>query len=87
MAKDPVVDSLQNLKGQLPTPRLNLSETEKDALVAAVGGPRTAQSIVKARQELPLARIPFVFSSLNTQHVVDILANDMVAAIARALKC
>lgn len=86
MAKDPVIDSLQNLKGQLPTPRLNLSEAEKDALVVAVGGPRTVQTIIKAKRELPLARIPFVFSSLNTQHIVDILANDMAAAIARALK-
>ncbi len=74
---DQLTESLLNLAGSLPTPRLNLSKDEKKALIARVGGPRTAQSIVKAKKDYPISRIPFLFSSLDTQCVVDILHNDM----------
>jgi len=74
---DQLTESLLNLAGSLPTPRLNLSKDEKKALIARVGGPRTAQSIVKAKKHYPVSRIPFLFSSLDTQCVVDILHNDM----------
>lgn len=84
MSKDPISDSLQSLSGSLPNPRLNLTEAEKDALIAAIGGPKTAQAIITAKKELPLSRIPFLFSSLNTQAVVDILYNDVSDAISRA---
>lgn len=81
---DDLTRALENLKSALPAPRTNLSEAEKDAVVARVG-PRTASAITRARKEFPLARIPFLFSTIDTQSVVDILANDMTAAIARAL--
>jgi hypothetical protein len=74
---DQLTESLLNLAGSLPTPRLNLSKDEKKALIKKVGGLRTAQSIVKAKKDYPVSRIPFLFSSLDTQCVVDILHNDM----------
>lgn len=81
---DPVSKALMELGGSLPSPRTNLSDVAKDELVAKVG-PRTARDIVKASQDYPLRRIPFLFSTVDTQAVVDILANDMDAAIGRAL--
>jgi hypothetical protein len=74
---DKLTESLLNLTGSLPAPRLNLSKEDKKALIAKVGGPRTAQSIIKAKKDYPISRIPFLFSSLDTQCVVDILNNDM----------
>jgi hypothetical protein len=84
MTEDDVTRALSNLQGNLPKARENLSETEKDELVARVG-PRTARDIVRARKDYPLRRIPFLFSSVDTQAVVDLLANDVHAAIERAL--
>ena len=81
---DEVTRALEGLQGHLPEPRLRLSEAEKHALVAQVG-PRTARSIVKAKADYAIGRIPFLFSSVDTQAVVDLLANDMLAAIDRAL--
>jgi len=81
---DDISKVLQNLTGDLPQPRLNLSESEKDALVMRLG-PRTARNIVRAKGDYAIGRIPFLFSTLNTQDVVDLLANDVIAAIARVL--
>jgi hypothetical protein len=83
---DDLEKRLRSLKADVPEGRSNLNETEKDALVKAIGGPRTARSIRKAMKDYPRERIPFLFSSLDTQLVVDVLANDMDAAIERALK-
>jgi hypothetical protein len=84
MTEDEVTRALANLQGNLPKARENLSETEKDELVARVG-PRTARDIVRAKKDYPLRRIPFLFSTVDTQAVVDLLANDVRAAIERAL--
>ena len=81
---DDLEERLRRLRAELPTARLGLSETEKDALVQAVGGPRTAANIRKAMSNFPHERIPWLFSSLDSQLVVDVMANDMEAAIARA---
>lgn len=81
---DELEERLRGLKAEVPTARENLSEAEKDQLVAAVGGPRTAGSIRKAMQNFPHERIPWLFSSLDSQLVVDIMANDMEGAISRA---
>ncbi len=80
---DQLTRVLESLSGELLQPRLNLSEHEKDALIAKVGV-RTVLSIVKAKSELPIRRIPFLFSAIDTQAVVDVLANDLSAAINRA---
>jgi|GEM_PF-4168517 hypothetical protein len=82
---DPIEQQLRALRSQLPEPRLNLTEDQKDELVAALGGPRTATSILKAEKDYPRERIPFLFNSIDPQLVLDILHNDMQAAIARAL--
>jgi hypothetical protein len=81
---DDLTAKLRNLKSQLPAARTQLSEAEKDELIKAIGGPRTAESIRKAMSKLPHERIPWLFSSLDSQLVLDIMANDMDAAIARA---
>jgi hypothetical protein len=75
---------LRALKAQLPTARFHLSEAEKDQLIRAIGGPRTVESIRKAMSKLPHERIPWLFSSLDSQLVIDVMANDMEEAIARA---
>jgi hypothetical protein len=73
---DKITDALMHLSGDLPEPRLNLGREEKLALIAKVGGPRTAKSIIQSKRDYPLKRIPFLFSSIDTQCVVDLLAND-----------
>lgn len=84
LVTDDLTRALEQLSGELPEPRTTLTEAEKDQLVARIG-PRTVRSIVKAKAECPLQRIPFLFSTLNTQDVVDVLANDLKAALERAL--
>ncbi|MDQ3230525.1 MAG: hypothetical protein M3Q07_01800 [Pseudobdellovibrionaceae bacterium] len=81
---DDVDASLRALKAQLPTARFNLSEPDKDELIRAIGGPRTVENIRKAMSKLPHERIPWLFSSLDSQLVIDVMANDMEAAITRA---
>ncbi len=81
---DNVEASLRSLSGGAPMPRPRLTEAEKDALIARVG-PRTARDIVRAKKDFPRARIPFLFSAVDTQDVVDLLAHDVDAALARAL--
>lgn len=82
---DQVTKALEQLIGDIPSPRTNLSEEEKDRLVAKLG-PRTTKNIVNAKKDYPLRRIPFLFSSLDTQDVIDVLANECDGAIKRALK-
>jgi len=82
---DELTAMLREIKPDLPKPRLELSEAEKDRLVQACGGPLTAKNLINAVEALPRQRIAFVFNSIDSQVVVDILANDMKEAIARAL--
>jgi hypothetical protein len=82
--RDDLTQALENLSGGSPSPRLNLSEQDKAELVERLG-PRLARDIVKAKKDYPLKRIPFLFSTVNTQDVVDVLNNDVDAAIAAAL--
>ncbi|MCX6127724.1 MAG: hypothetical protein NTX25_01510 [Proteobacteria bacterium] len=80
---DDIEKSLRSMTSNLPNARPNLSEKDKDQLIAALGI-LTVENIRKALATLPHSRIPFLFSSLNSQDVVDIMANDLDAAIARA---
>jgi hypothetical protein len=73
---DDLTRSLLSLAGDFPKPRLNLSNAEKAKLVERLG-PRTTRSILKAKKDFSLSRIPFLFSTLDTQDVVDVLNNDM----------
>ncbi len=84
--KAAVSDQLRQLKADLPQGRPQLSDEEKRELIRKLGGPRTARDIVKAKKDFPLARIPFLFSSCDTQAVMDVLCNDMEAAIGEALR-
>ena len=80
---DDLSNQIRDLSGDIPEPRLNLSEQQKSEIIKIVGGPKTAAKIVQAKSDFPIKRIPFLFSSLDTQAVVDILANDMQAAILK----
>ena len=78
---DDLTKQLEQIKSELPTPRKNLNLDEKVALIKNIGGPRTTRSILKAKETLPIARIPFLFNSLDTQFVMDVLENDMDEAL------
>lgn len=82
--KTEIIDALTNLKAEMPVARLHLSEEEKDLLIQKIG-PRTAKNILAMRGKTQESRIPFLFSSIDTQAVVDLLANDCGDAIARKL--
>ena len=82
MGKDNIKDLITDLQGQLPEPKASLSEDEKDQIVLTVG-PKTIASILSAKKQLPLKRIPFLFSSLDTQTVINILAHDFADALHR----
>ena len=82
--EDDLTTRLRSLEGDIPTPNEGLTEDEKDQLIVKVGGYLTAKNVVQAKKDYPLERIPFLFSSLDTQLVVDILNNDMVQALARS---
>ena len=73
--KDQLEDLILQIKADLPEARI-LSKQEKFELIKEIGGPRTVISILKAKKEFPLARIPFLFSSLDTNLVVNVLANE-----------
>lgn len=83
MKDDPIAKSLRDIRSDIPEPRRNLSEADKDALIATVGGPKTVRSILRAKDTLPQARIPFLFSSLDSRAVMEILVNDMTDALKR----
>lgn len=82
--KTEIIDALIHLKGEMPIARLNLSEAEKDLLIQKIG-PRTARNILAMRGKTQEARIPFLFSSIDTQAVVDLLANDCLSSIEKLL--
>ena len=71
---DELTNQLNKLKGNLPKPQ-NLTTAEKQKLISQIG-PRTVKTLLKAKSELPMRRIPFLFSSLDTQAVIDVLHND-----------
>jgi uncharacterized protein (DUF2336 family) len=79
---DEISQALQDLEGDLPKPRMGLSDDDLVKIVRQLGV-RTVRNIVAAKKDYPISRIPFIFSSLDTQLVVDILAHDMSLAIAQ----
>lgn len=80
---DALSRELLAIAANLPEPTGIFSETEKQRFIARVGW-RLVRDIDKARSELPLSRIPHVFSSVDSQIVVDILANEWQAALQKA---
>lgn len=78
---DDIEKSLRGLRGDPLTPKIVVTDEEKAALILAIGGPRTAASIRQALKTYSKERIPFLFSSLEAQLVVDILENDLDAMI------
>ena len=79
---DEISKSLSLLKGQLLVGRKNLTAEELREVILLAGGPKTARAIIKAKKDFPLARIPFLFSAVDTQAVVDILCNDVSDVLA-----
>lgn len=74
---DDIEKNLRALKESMPKARLHASIEERIALIHAIGGPRTAESIRKAMKTSPPERLPFLFSSLDSQLVLDVMANDL----------
>jgi hypothetical protein len=81
--KDELEEALLNIKSDVPKPQMNLPDSNLDELIQKLG-PKTIKQILKAKKELPVARIPFLFSSLDSQAVIDVLNNNMDAALKRA---
>ena len=73
--KDQLEDLIRKIKADFPEAKI-LNEQEKFELIKEIGGPRTVISILKAKKEFPLARIPFLFNSLDTKLVIYVLANE-----------
>jgi hypothetical protein len=82
---DEISKNIVGLSGDLPQGRRGLSESQKDELVQIAGGAISVRNIQKSQKDLPEARIIFVFNSIDSQAVADILVNDMSAAIQRAI--
>ena len=78
-----ITDRLLAIESSLPEPRTSLSLAEKIELIQRTGGPTTVRSILKATRDFPLARIPWLFSSIDSQYVVDVLNNDMEEALEK----
>ena len=83
---DQIETTLVGLKAELPSPRIFTSRADLVKLIQSAGGPRTAKSIRDHSKITPARRIPHVFSSIDTQVVVDILANDLDTIIAELIK-
>lgn len=83
---DQIETTLVGLKAELPCPRLFTSRSDLVKLIQAAGGPRTAKSIRDHAKITPIRRIAHVFSSIDTQVVVDVLANDLDSVIAELIK-
>lgn len=82
---DDIEKSLRALRSEARVARKLLGEAEKEALIAAIGGPRTAESVRKAMKSYPKERIPFLFSSLDPQLVADLMENDVDELIREIL--
>lgn len=74
---DEIEKSLRGLNGNEMKARIYSSDEELLDLIQKIGGPRTAASIRKAMKTSPRDRIPFLFSSLDPQLVIDVMANDI----------
>ncbi len=79
-----IEDPIRNLKSDLPIPRPDLTEEQKDKLLQDIGGPATANNIINALKTLPHARIYWLFNSIDPQLIADVLHHDLTAAIVRA---
>ena len=73
---DPIISSLRELTSEDISPNICKDDKEKRKLIETVG-PRSCRNILKARRDYPLSRIPFLFSSIDPQLVVDVLSNEL----------
>jgi hypothetical protein len=83
---DDLDKSLRGLKGDEIRPNHYESRDELKALIEAIGGPRTAASIRKAMKTYSKERIPFLFSSLDPQLVVDVMSHEIDSLIQEILE-
>ena len=73
---DPIEKSLINLKSDELEANKYKTDKELETLIRTVG-PLTCRNILKAKKDYKLSRIPFLFSSIHPQLVVDVLGNDI----------
>lgn len=82
---DDLVKQLRSLAANLPEPSGVFSEDQKDDFIL-LHGFGLVRDIFKAKKELPIKRIPHLFSSVDSQVVVDVLANEWRDALLRRKK-
>ena len=81
---DELDEALLGIQADKLEARLSLSLDEKIRLVEK-WGPKRISDLVKAKSQIPIQRIPFIFNTIDTQDVLDVLANDMEDAIEAVL--
>lgn len=74
---DEIEKNLRSLQGVPLVPRPVETQADMQKLIEAVGGPLTALNIRKARKTYAVERIPFLFSSIDPQLVVDVMACEL----------
>lgn len=82
---DPVEQSLRNLKSDEIKANKYSTNEELEKLIIAVG-PLTCRNILKAKKDYKLSRIPFLFSSVDPQLVVDVLFNDIEKLLEKIIQ-
>ena len=82
---DPIENRLRDLSSEPLEARQYKTTSEKKALIMKVG-PRTCRSIINAKKDYSISRIPFLFSSIHPQLVVDVLANDLMGLVESMIK-
>ena len=82
---DEIEDRLRSLESEKIEPNIYETEEKKLELVRKVG-PRTAKNILNARKDYKESRIPFLFSSIHPQLVIDVLHNKPLKEIEKLLE-
>lgn len=82
--QDPLTQQLTEIEKNLPEPQ-TLTHEELLDLINQLG-PRTCRQVLNARKTLGEARIYFLFNSLPTQKLVNLLHNDQCHEILAKLE-
>ena len=66
--------------------RINTKQLKVFETLIRTVGPLTCRNILKAKKDYKLSRIPFLFSSIHPQLVVDVLHNDVEKLLEKILR-
>lgn len=78
-----IEEQLLAIKSDLPQPSI-LNDNQKRSLIEKIG-PKTVRNIIKAKKDFDLQRIPFLFNSIDSKIVIDILNNEWDELLEDAL--